>query len=411
MKNLYRALLAGALPLLAGCHAEPGNTTATPPAHPPQAAVPRATAPTAAPVAAAPPFTGYHRYRGRVGGRPVTVVLTIDSTEAYHGKKLACTGSYYYGQATGGLLNLAAKGTYQPQQPLQLRESASARATGTWQATQPAGPLLSGTWTSPAGKQLPFELREDYTDGRGHLMAVRYEVLGESVVLPCQLEHYEEETKEEYRTRLENAPNGYDLPFLHLLGPDTLRRSLGALQCPVPRERRQLVRAQAKENGCNYHSESLQVDYNDYGLLAWSGAWTDEYEGGARPGHGQSATVYDLRTGHVSTMADVFRTGADALLQRLITQHILHDDNPDLTPTPGLAVPARADNLAPLPSDFSLEENGIAFLYNIDELAQLTDGGAIILSVPVPYRELQPLLRPTSPVARMLRERGLWRGQ
>lgn len=53
----------------------------------------------------------------------------------------------------------------------------------------------------------------------------------------------------------------------------------------------------------------------------------------------------------------------------------------------------------------------LATLYNIDELSRLTDGGTIILSVPVPYAELQPLLRPASPVARMLRERELWRGK
>jgi hypothetical protein len=409
VNKLYCALLASAFPLLAGCHTESAKTTTESAPHSPT--TPRATAPAAAPEAVAPPYTGYHRYRGTVGGQPVTMELTIDSTEASPGKKLACTGRYYYGRANGGLLDLAATGTYQSRQRLQLQESSGSKATGIWQATQPAGSLLSGTWRSPGGKLLPFSLREDYTDEQGHLAAVRYEVLVESLVLPCQLERYEDETEEQYRTRFENAPNGYDQWFLHLLGPDTLRRSLRALQCPVPRERRQLVRAAAKENGCNYHSESLHVDYNDYGLLAWSEAWTDEFEGGARPGHGQRAAVYDLRTGRVITMAGVFRAGADTLLQRLITQHILHDDNPDLTPTPGLAVPARADSLAPLPNSFSLAENGMDFLYGIDELTQLTDGGVIIPSVPVPYRELLPLLRPTSPVARMLRERGLWHRQ
>lgn len=102
-----------------------------------------------------------------MGGQPVTVELMIDLPGASPQNKPNCAGSYCYGQGQAGLPYLSAAGSYQSRQPLRLQETDGDRATGTWQATQPAGPQLAGRWTSPAGQQLLFELREDYTDGWG----------------------------------------------------------------------------------------------------------------------------------------------------------------------------------------------------------------------------------------------------
>jgi hypothetical protein len=231
VRNLSFTLIGGTLVALASCQAAPDTTNSVPATH--SAATKAASAPAAASsqhAGAGVPFAGYHRYRGTVGTLPVTMALLI-SPNRYDSTKTVCSGSYYYGQGQRGLLDLSAEGTYQPQQPLRLEEATSSKTSGTWRATQLAGPLLSGTWLSSTGKQLPFVLREDYTDGAGHLMAVRYEMLDESVELPCQRE--EGEAKAEYHARIANAPNGYDQQFLHLLGPDTLRPSLQAIQCPV----------------------------------------------------------------------------------------------------------------------------------------------------------------------------------
>ncbi|MGI4866518.1 MAG: hypothetical protein ACRYFZ_21525 [Janthinobacterium lividum] len=360
---------------------------------------------------------GYRRYRGTVGGQPVTLELTIGRGYDTTGP-LVCSGTYTYDRHPAGQLLLSSPQPYRKSQPLHLQEADSARPqlpTGTWQATQPVGTVLTGTWRSPAGRELPFRLREDYTDGRGHLLAVGYEVLRESVVLPCRPERYDDETKQEYRARVKNSPNGYDLQFLHLLGPDTLRPGVRAAQCPMPRERRQLVRAAAKEYGCSYHSEDLQVDYNDYGLLACHHNWEDD-EGTARPSHGTSATVYDLRSGQLLTLAEVLRPGTDTLLQRLITRHLLDGSTPDIIPRTEPDSYASASGLVPLPggldssqADFSLTANGLAFGYYFDEVQSFVDGGNLLFAVVVPYAEVLPLLRPDSPVARMLRERGLWK--
>lgn len=425
--KIAACLLLGA-GLLAGCRPASNTETATAIPAAPERAVskpPQATpaAPAAAPAAAlaspsaaAPITVGYRRYRGTVGGQRVTLALTIG--RGYGATDpLVCSGTYTYDRHPAGQLLLSSPSPYLKGRPLHLQEADSTRPqspTGTWQATQPVGAVLTGTWRSPAGRVVPFRLREDYTDGRGHLLAVGYEVLRESVVLPCQTERYDEETKQEYRARVKNLPNGYDLQFLHLLGPDTLRPGPRAVQCPVPRRRRQLVRAAAKKKGCSYHGEDLQVAYNDYGLLACRHNWEDD-EGPARPSHGTSATVYDLRSGQTVSLPEVLQPGTDTLLRQLITRHLLDGSTPDITPRPEPDAYAPGSGLVPLPggsdaslADFSLTANGLAFGYYFDEVQSFVSEGSLLFTVVVPYAELLPLLRPVSPVARMLRERGLW---
>lgn len=401
--------------LLASCHAAPDQTAPMATAGQAPAVFARNTG-TVEPVVKQY-FTGYRRFRGTIGGQPVTVELTIGPGGNSRDSAATCEGSYTYDRHPAGQLVLHGPQPFYPQRSLVLTEADTAHPgipTGRWQANQPAGAVLMGTWTSPAGKQIPFNLHEDYTDGQGHLMAIRYEVVGEAAKVPCRPEREEGETKAEYRTRVAGYDHGYSQQFLHLLGPDTLRPSLQALQCLVPAARRQLVRAAAQEDdGCNLHKVFLNVDYNAYGLLALTESWEDDFITGARPQYGARATVCDLRTGQALTMENVFRPGIDTLLQRLITQHLLHDVNPDIEPEPGMAVPMHAADLAPLPSDFSIANGGVEFCYDMDEFQQHQEflaGGANWFSVDVPYAELIPLLRPDSPVARMLRQRGLWPG-
>jgi hypothetical protein len=367
----------------------------------------------AATAAPAAPFTGYHRYRGTVGTQPVTVELTIGFDPAKQGA-MACRGSYYYGRHPAGQLLLYSPLPWHPRLALTLAETTADtthRPTGRWLATQPAGPVLSGTWRSPAGQVLPFSLREDYTDGQGHLMAAKYELAEAAAKVPCRPERKEDETKAEYHKRIATIDHGYSQLFLHLLGPDTLRPALQGLQCPTPLARRQLARAAAAEDdGCKLYSTSLDVDYNDYGLLAWTEYSTEEFANGARPSHRITSVVHDLRTGATLRLEDLVRPDTDTLLQRLITRSILRHDNADIDPKPGAKMPMHAADLAPLSTSISLTAEGLSFAYYCDEFAQLSfiEGSAIVFPVPVPWVELLPLLRPDSPVARMLRERGIW---
>ena len=150
-----------------------------------------------------------------MGTQPVTVELTVSlppltPAQAAHAPDfLTRTGSYHYDRHPAGLLLTEADSAH-PRRP-----------TGRWQATQPIGPVLAGTWRGPAGQVLPFRLREDYTDGQGHLMAVKYELLQERDEEPAPAERQPDETKAAFRARAKNltCSSSCDCDYLHLLGP------------------------------------------------------------------------------------------------------------------------------------------------------------------------------------------------
>lgn len=396
-------LVAGLLGL-AGCQSNTATKAENRVTEKPVAAVP---APPAAPVGVGPPFVGYHRYRGTVGGQPVTVELTIGPSPDAH-DSIVCQGRYFYGRHSMGQLLLRAPHPYRASQLLALMETDSGsprQLIGRWQASQVAGPLLSGAWRSPDGRQLPFELREDYTDGQGHLAAVHYELVNEATDALCHPERREGETKAEYDARAAGAPSGRSMDFLHLLGPDSLRPALRALQCPVPAKRRQLLQEAVNGEDCEEESESIQVDFNDYGLLVITTMRENYSLGMAHPAHDISQQVHDLRSGHQLTRKAIFRPGTETALSRLIMQHLREDEH---IMAGDLISPADADStLVSLPGqEFGVVPGGLEFQYNDYEIAAYVYGPP---SVVILYAELLPLLRPDSPVARMLRERGLWR--
>jgi len=363
-------------------------------------------------LATGPPYTGYHRYQGTVGGQPVTMMLTI-GPDQYDSTKTVCAGVYYYGTARRGLLDLVNAGTYQPWQPMQLDESADGKGTGTWRATQPLGPLLSGTWTSPSGKQLPFELGEAYQDAQRLQLAVRYEVMHEATYGPvCHPEGEEadstdQEELSEYEQN-QRHPSELSRDALHLLGPDTLRPALQALQCPVPRQRRKAAQAYAADEGlCNETSESIAVTFNDFGLLAITEPKYWYYYGAAHFGHSASGSIYDLRTGEYVSLESLLRPGAGVKLQRLLTRHLLRDPHTEGDATVEKEAYELNGELVPLPPGVALSYTGLVCMYGEADIRASLG----YVSLEIPYAELLPLLRPDSPVARMLRERGLWRAQ
>jgi len=342
---------------------------------------------------AARPYIGYHRYRGTVGGRPVLLELTVDSTETYPRKDLRCRGSYFYERLAGGDLQLKAAEPYRAQQPLRLTEGPG----GTWQATQPLGPVLTGTWTGLTGRRLPFALHEDYQD------AVRYEFV----------------THKAKGNACSNAAGDmllaawypyarFTQQFLHLLGPDTLRPALRRLQCPPPARRRTLVRAAAHHTtrDCTDADKSIKISLNAYGLLALEeGEYVNEYNG-TRPHAESHRRLYDLRTGRWLSLEDIVRPEAASLplLGQLVGRHLLTDY--------GTSVDARrrqditwqegdSTRVALPRTDIAFTSQGIVLSYDPYE----PNGWA---EVSISYLELLPLLRPGTPVARMMHQRGLW---
>ncbi|MGI4871435.1 MAG: RsiV family protein [Janthinobacterium lividum] len=413
--NARRFLLPG-LALLASCQSVPEK----PPAH---SAVPKGPdGATAVPSAAhtrdnsaagnTAPFIGFHRYRGTVGGQAVTLELTVDRGNGATAP-LVCQGNYAYDRHPTGLLLLQSPRPYQPGQPLHLTEADSARpgmATGDWQAAQPAGAVLTGTWRSPAGQALPFRLREDYTDGHGNRLAVAYEVLGERVTgPPCRPERIADESAAEYRVRTKDVPPAsLDRQFLHLLGPDTLQPALRWLQCPPPGQRRRAMRTDLREAGaCANVTDGLAVTYLGHGLLATRAYHEVYYQGTAHPSHDVDAAVYDLRTGQALGLAEVLRPGTDPALRRLVTPALQREMGANGYTDPEVLAPAEGDTATTkLPATgFGMSAEGLTFQYTDYELGAYAYGMPLVT---IPWAAAQPLLRPSSPVARMLRERGLW---
>jgi hypothetical protein len=197
--------------------------------------------------------------------------------------------------------------------------------------------------------------------------------------------------------------------YLHLLGSDTLRTALRRLQCPVPARRRALVRAEARnaDHDCTQVDKDVRVWLNAYGLLSVSeGEYVNEYDG-SRPHAEDRPVLYDLRTGRPLALAEVLRPGADTLLERLAA-HQLRREQTNTTVSPPCHALDGADSVAiSLPrSGVIFDCQGILLSYNPGELGY---GACDISDLYIPYTELLPLLRPDSPVARMLRARGLWR--
>ncbi|QKG56595.1 hypothetical protein GKZ68_08110 [Hymenobacter sp. BRD128] len=393
MRKLSRAgwIISG-LALIAGCQPDTKSTEKAQ-----LAALPvRATsAASSSPAALAAPYTGYHRYQGTVGGQLVTVELTFKP--AHDHEPAACQGSYYYGYGKGGTLALESNAAYQPGRPLALTEPSDTEKrtiTGQWQASQPAGAMLSGTWASPGGRLRPFVLREEYQDARHHQLAVRYEILTEGAEGPLPQPKDGAAANSNY-----SATATLERGYLHLLGPDTLRPALRQLQCPGPARRRAERQAYLRDNPVQEETEGItDVTFNDYGLLSVS-TFQTWYSGGTHLGHSAGNAIYDLATGAPVELAQLLWPSAEAQFRALVIRHFQADA--DSLPEDWLDAdqPAVAGHVG-------LELNNILLTFEESDLTNKVVGGVKIY---IPYAEVVPLLRPGTPLARMLRERGLWR--
>ncbi len=276
----------------------------------------------------------YRRYRGHVAGRPVLVKLTL--------RRLGgLPKDLQLDPATGAPHGLRPAGLLVPAAPLTLTEGPDAvgRSAPVWRATQPLGPVLSGTWQ--AGPQAPaqsFALCEDYPG------AVRYEVLTEAT------------TGGRGRTANGAPARAFlEAAYLHLLGPDTLRPARARLQCPGPAGRRHARRAldqvSSPQDFANLTNQAIDATLNEQDLLAY-GTYTVEGVVGLRHGqHTWANAVYDLRTGRPVDLLALLRPGGEATVQRLITRQLRRGDPAyaaELSlPTQPLPLPAAGFALTP----------------------------------------------------------------
>jgi hypothetical protein len=323
------------------------------------------------------------RYVGTVGGQAATAVLQWQTPDS-------ATGSFYlhrsgpeynltFNQARPGLVGKVDKGLAGEDEPDQ----------GTWQLTTSlASPLLAGTWRQ-VGRVQPLLLRESYAG------ALRYTFKTQIIF-------------GDYRAPENCAYVPETWHFLLMLpslraAPPVLRAHLAgspaALHCRIWKD----YDANDGDATGNYRDE---VRLNDFQLFSYqTSSYVRAY--GGTPDVGTASWLFDLRTGEELDIESQLKPGYERALRQRLTWHFLHD--------PGLA----ADREAGV-GDWTDAEGGSSLLNLPDDNEALTLTGAGLeaaytpapfnrqVFILIPYRELRPLVRPGTPLARMLRARGLW---
>ena len=372
------SLLAGSASQAAVMPGQPGpSATAEPPGPLPTAAQ-----------------LGYHRYVGTIGGRPVLAEITLSlAADADPTTKLRTklTGNFYY--RTTGLSGLWGEQAWVlPNQCLETAyvDYAVPRVgcpvpIPLLCAEQPPGlPLITGWYTAPRQQRaLPVRLRESYADG------VRYELLQE---VSWGRSYMAEEGPTD-STEVEQA-------YLHLLGPDTLRPALARLQCPPPAARRLARLALAAHlSPAGYYHDVLDVTLNEANLLAYQHTISQGHSFSRYYLESRPCRLVDLRTGYPLPLAAQLRPGGWRQVQRMLTSQAQADSK---------AVGARAHwwrrGQLPLPpGGLEVYPSGWFATYEEPE----SEPNTYAYSQDLSWAELRPLLRPNSPLHRLLKGRRL----
>jgi hypothetical protein len=165
----------------------------------------------------------------------------------------------------------------------------------------------------------------------------------------------------------------------------------------------------------------MEVVLNDFGLFSYQTSYDSLPFGGRHQDDVQSA-LFAVATGQPLTVTSQLRPGYERPLRRLLSKHLLHDDNPQFDEVNKehnnawrwLNKQENPSRLVPLPDleeasadDLTLTAAGLEATYSPFSLYESPGGMIPFCTVLIPYRELRPLVRPGTLLARMLRARGL----
>ena len=125
------------------------------------------------------------------------------------------------------------------------------------------------------------------------------------------------------------------------------------------------------------------------GCIAYS-FYVETYLGGAHGSHDIYYLNIDSKTGKRLSKADVFKADKEEELLQAITQRLAHDNGcknrDELMEKTGITMLGDIY----VGQNFTLESEGITFVYNTYEIASYADG---TISVFLPYDELKPFLK------------------
>ncbi|MDO7847387.1 hypothetical protein Q5H92_13540 [Hymenobacter sp. M29] len=353
-------------------------------------------APAQTPLPALPPprfdhnsTPGPRHWRGTIGQQAVT--LELDSGRwGYHGQ-------YYYDRR-GRTLGLSQESKIRKGRQTELVERDDWKPTGTLLFNGPLRAQLTGTWRSPDGRRtLPVALHETHADALA----------------------YDEETWEVKQfirggfsdsTRLDSVElRQYYLNFRRPQG--AIRPPSAALGLPVPRPRMNqyvdsLLRTRHADQFGYFFYGDIYVMYNSNHLFSVVNfehfmATGDE---GMGTHEWSRCSTYDLRTGRRLTLADMLMPGYGPQLRRCLQQQL----KPIWANVHYSDVGANGKLPA---SGFLVTGTGLTFSYDDRDDESLGFPGPYhadrSITVEVPYEALLPIVRPTGPLAALLRERHL----
>lgn len=403
--------------MLSGCESRPIPWLAAPPvatgALPPLAADTVATAQPdtlAAKVAAAPPALAkeeveaeptpyqmvaedtlrYRRYVGWLGSRPVVVELFVG--REYAGQALPQVSGRYYDARTGTEHMFSAVDFY-PRRRIQLKTYAENDSAEYWRLLQPPGPWLTGNVTAGGQPLRRFTLHEDYRQAAALAVC-------SAVMYGRSMQAYGQEHESELRQYRGFCRRQY----IRLLGKAAQRPALQRAFSSRPAQIRAWLLQEVGEE-----TELLQIDdyefglkLNDYDLLSYTRTVSTDADGANHPDSSFEEFSYDLRTGRRLSLATLLRRGSGPALQRLLLRYMdqnylqglreWHND-------PQYRI-EELENLNQTDS-FSLTPTGLSMTMILGPHAM---GPTTIV---IPYAALRPLLRPRTPLNRVLAARGL----
>ena len=395
-------VLAGLL-TLASCDPRPARHTeaASPPAPPSRPPAPQSVA---KPAPASPPPTKrterpprklvngdtirYRRYVGTLGTRRVVVELFAGLNELEQSEP-SYWGRYY--DARRGTTKQFANVALLPRKRLQLIADTYARTDSTehWQLRQPVGPWLTGTVAAADQPRRRVTLREDYTAAVP--LAIRRAALyGDSLRFP-DFDNRNDTTKFQYFTGCISHR------YVQLLGRAAHRPALQGL---VRASRPARLQAQLREEFASdvQVKEYFTLYLNDYGILSY-GKYVSDYGVGANhPGATFPFSTFDLHTGRPITLTSLLKPGRTKALHRLLVPYLQAVDAEALRDVRNRVNTMTYDDLEDL---FALSSEGLLVQAMLGPYAEGPT------SITIPYAALRPLLRPRTPLNRVLIARGL----
>jgi hypothetical protein len=335
------------------------------------------------------------RYVGTVGGQPATVALTWVRPDSAVGR------FYWWRQATE--YELTTDRRHQPgrlvlQMPGHWGMLSGDSMPGYWQLTSGPGPWLRGYWCDSTGQRQTFALRESYRYG------VRYALENLSI-------------DESGADGTGDQRPWHESDFLHLLEGPAAHGALARQLRPGRAQQRAIVLDNEGQAFCN---SNIDVRLNDFNLLSYYRRELIDPIDGTND-ELLRAWLFDLATGCELTIASQLQTGYEQPLRRLFTQQLLHNPRFNyLAPELNASAPeawhwsdeqGQPATLVSLPNEeeaLALTATGLEATYCSNTL--FDNGGPFTPRFPVvvSYAELRPLVRLGTPLARMLRVRGLW---